>query len=608
MLTALLVAWMSGVILALGILGMNRLPLLAWDSPKLLLGCLIGVGIPMAVAVLILTTILARTHRLRWARRLGGVASVPAWLAAGTLAALILISLIGGPGHKSLLLRHIPVLLFLVVLAWLNRKGNTRAVPRLALGAVATLLTIVVGLATGVPFRPPTPIEPPTAGPAVHDGPIVLLGIDGLCWETLQRWERAGGSPDYETLRDECVTMPLASMIPTRSPQIWTSVATGCRPRDHRAIRFTSSRVVGLERPLQRFPRFSGAFVWLRLAKRLGVVRTIPISSLDVRRPPFWEILGNDTDRDIDVVGWWCSWPALPMNGRLVSDRFFFWRDTARQSGMVAGIANVTFPPELDMDLAELRRPPHVMPADTLMHFMNVPVDEAETILKDPNRTYRYRDIRSELPMAWAMDETYFAVGKEFLRTAGPNTVTAIYLRGVDIVSHPAMQFSNFYSEPSVTDADRERYGEVISRYYTYAFHLARRLIDAAGDDAIVLLISDHGFERIRDDLYGHNAAPAGVMMARLPAEYAPERPAEAGIYDIMPTLLWLCGYPPADDMPGGPLTSLFRPIGGDEPPVVDSQIPTYGKRKADLPPGIDLAGEGDKEMIELLRNLGYIR
>ena len=72
---------------------------------------------------------------------------------------------------------------------------------------------------------------------------------------------------------------------------------------------------------------------------------------------------------------------------------------------------------------------------------------------------------------------------------------------------------------------------------------------------------------------------------------------------DVAPTVLWLRGYPVAQDMPGRVWSELFS--AGSEPTRV---LPTYGYRLPKAAKSEDqTTGGADEDMLKLLKSLGYL-
>ena len=94
----------------------------------------------------------------------------------------------------------------------------------------------------------------------------------------------------------------LRSIVPPLSPLVWTTIATGVSPLQHRILDFT------------RFDPQTGA--------------REPITSDERRAKAVWEMAG-ESGRDVAVFGLWATHPAEPVRGLMVSDRLFSFQRAA---------------------------------------------------------------------------------------------------------------------------------------------------------------------------------------------------------------------------------------------------------------------------------------
>jgi predicted AlkP superfamily phosphohydrolase/phosphomutase len=121
--------------------------------------------------------------------------------------------------------------------------------------------------------------------------PLVVIGLDGGEWRVVRKLWAAGELPHLRRLADRGVTASLHTAY-NSSPVIWTTIATGVRPREHGITDFVVATPQG----------------------------DVPISS-DVRKvPALWNML-TKVGRRVAVLGYWGSWPAEAVNGVVVSDR-----------------------------------------------------------------------------------------------------------------------------------------------------------------------------------------------------------------------------------------------------------------------------------------------
>jgi arylsulfatase A-like enzyme len=126
------------------------------------------------------------------------------------------------------------------------------------------------------------------------------------------------------------------------------------------------------------------------------------------------------------------------------------------------------------------------------------------------------------------------------------------------------------------------------------------QLVAAADSNTIVMIVSDHGFDKIMlpTGHYNHMDKPPGVFVCSGPGIKQGHTIDNAHIYDITPTVLHLMGFPSAEDFDGKVLTDICS---GDDPAVF---IPTYetGHRATrEL-----IQSDIDQDYKERLRALGY--
>jgi hypothetical protein len=462
-------------------------------------------------------------------------------------------------------------------------------------------LALVVVAAAGLSafaWRPVlAPAEPPTPSifPAAHPGRLLFIGVDGLCWETLRRWRSHERNLDLAWLLERGYFGPLATITPTDSPLVWTTIATGLPPEEHGVKSFRTFEFPALDRMRLEIPQLPGRSYLIRALMRLKLAELRPVSSLDMRRRPFWEIACRP-ERPCDVVGFWATWPPQPFHGRLVSDRFYFVKSRGGGTWERSLDPFTTFPPQMERRLAPFRIAPEELTQARLLEFVDL--SQTDSVSDSVLRELRY---------GLAMDETYFQLAEQFLEDGARNGLFAFYFRGLDVVSHPALPFSELYPEVPAPAEQRRRFGKLVSRYYGYVFARIRRLVDRAGSDTLVLVASDHGFEREKEAYFNHHFAPAGVLLALGGGARRAAAPLEASVYDITPTLLWLTGYPPSLDMPGRPLVDLFPEL--DRGGLAAAERPrSYGYRWKQPPLKAPSDPESERRMLELLRTLGYIR
>jgi predicted AlkP superfamily phosphohydrolase/phosphomutase len=120
---------------------------------------------------------------------------------------------------------------------------------------------------------------------------LVVFGIDGGEKRVLERLWAQGKLPHLREIADDGVMETLRTAY-NASPVIWTTVATGMKPKEHGITDFVVPTAQG----------------------------DVPVSS-DLRKvPALWNMLTR-VGRRVAVLGWWGSWPAEEVNGYVVTDR-----------------------------------------------------------------------------------------------------------------------------------------------------------------------------------------------------------------------------------------------------------------------------------------------
>lgn len=133
------------------------------------------------------------------------------------------------------------------------------------------------------------------ARPADHPPPpivdrVVVVGMDGLDLQAVEELIAAGRLPTLRRLLHEGAVAELALPAPILSPVIWTTYASGYPAADH------------------------GVVGWATEDGRA-------VTAADLRTRRVWDVASASGLRSV-VVGWLMTWPAPPLLGAAVSDRW----------------------------------------------------------------------------------------------------------------------------------------------------------------------------------------------------------------------------------------------------------------------------------------------
>ena len=423
----------------------------------------------------------------------------------------------------------------------------TSSFPRVLLRVMLAAL-VVAGFACASQPRTPS------------GGKVLLIGLDGAEWNLIRPMMAAGEMPNLKKLVERGISGDLKSLVPLqKSPAIWTTIATGKPPEEH-GIRGFVDQLDG--KPLTQN---------IRRVKAL------------------WNIL-SAADRKVGVVGWLMSWPAEPVNGFVVSDYIQY------QAAQQGRLENRTFPPELYDGVAPLVHDWEAMPWDEVTPFLSQPYDPATG---DSTVTSRIAAIK------WMVsgDRSFTDIAEKLGREQAWDFL-AVYLRSMDTMGHLFWNYQNPEAHPpELVDPKLLPYvRDTMRRDYAWVDAQIGRLVALADAKTTIVVCSDHGFVGgggggVRDHRVEGILVMAGPRIGR--GEIT-----GATVFDVTPTLLALFGLPKADDMRGKVLWSAFD--GTIRPDMFRESIPTY--ETGDGPGGDAVSSPVDKELLERLRSLGYIK
>jgi hypothetical protein len=425
---------------------------------------------------------------------------------------------------------------------------------------------------------------------------VFLLGIDGATWDKIDPLIQQKRLPHFETLRKDGATARLKTIVPTASPTIWTTIATGHLPSDHgiqdfvvRRTRFLPSYALVLEnRPLRTLFSF------------LDLYTVVPVTSNFRRTKAIWN-LATEMNIPIGSVGWWASYPAEIVKGWIVSDatsHAWVRRLMAKHEQLETRAMANTFPEELAAELAPLHRNVESITKEELGRFMQLD----DTAWSD---FHAAADVDKESPLsiwhsAFLRDEFFVASALEIEKRYKPE-ILFCYTRFTDDIAHFFWEYSEAEARELGRDPKRiARYKDTVDRSYEWADAIVGKFMERLGPGDTLVVCSDHGWERAGRGMYHHNNGPDGII-----AFYGSSaKPGHAiggtpHILDVAPTLLWLAGIPKGADMAGTALRDAFVS------PPEEKTIPTWETSSYRTGAAIEMLDAAGR--VHELEQLGYV-
>ncbi len=437
----------------------------------------------------------------------------------------------------------------------------------------------------------------------VTSAPVLLVGMDGFEWDVLLPLLREGKMPVTASLMRRGTFGLLRTFQPTLSPVVWTSIATGKSPARHGITDFVKP-------------------------ERDAAGRLQLFTNCDRKTKAIWNIL-SDYDKRVAIIGWWMTYPAEPVNGVMVAQT-----NTTTQADvaggkqvwkgqLVKGLSGQVYPPQRQNDIiATLTQVDKALPSLT---------DEIFGQFRYPLSPLGKR-LWSNCAWSFRADATYLAVTKQLLSDPQHFDFAAVYFGGPDVVGHRFWRYMrpNIYEHQPSPEAIAN-FHDIVEDYYVYMDRALGQLLDEAGPNCRVIVISDHGMQPINlrasfdpddppNDVNSahHLNAPPGVIIAAGPGIARTRMPGplsdlsreqltrEATVLDVTPTVLTLMGIPVGEDMDGRVAYALIAPgfRAAHETTTVPSHDTSDWQRSHESLTG----GEGpDAERVAQLEALGYI-
>lgn len=405
-------------------------------------------------------------------------------------------------------------------------------------------------------------------------GRLLLVGWDAADWIVINQLMDAGRMPHLARMVEAGVMGNLASLSPCLSPMLWTSAATGKTADRHGILGFVEPRPDGL-----------------------GLV---PSRSATRRCKALWNILGEAGFKSC-VVSWPVSDPPEAIPGVYVSERMAEGL-ADRMEDIGPAPAGCVHPAGLLPFVSELR-----------LHPCELAPEDLRGMIPEIARIDLARDSRPEhLARLFARCASVHAVATAAME-AEPWDFCAVYYDAIDRGGHDFMPYRP-PRLPHVSEGDHRLYGGVMDGLYEFHDAMLGRLLELAGEDATVILMSDHGFQsgKLRPAALGPPGSiaaegadwhrPLGILAMKGPGLKRDERIYGASLLDIAPTVLALFGLPVGRDMVGRALTGAFA-----TPPEI-GYIDTWEGGEPAPPPGLPTAGPDSREAgLRQLVALGYL-
>lgn len=401
---------------------------------------------------------------------------------------------------------------------------------------------------------------------------LLLIGWDAADWKIIWPLINKGHMPALKKVIANGVYGNMSTMNPPYSPMLWTSVATGKTPDKHGVLGF-----------VEVLPKGDG-------------VR--PVTSNSRKTRAVWNILHNQGFKS-NLVGWWPSFPAEPINGVIITDKF--QKVSADPTKQTPINKDVIHPWSLKDEFKKLRMFPWEF---TKEHILPV-VPKASEVDQEKNHGLRtFTKIMGE-------NVSLHNAATKLLRTSEWDFMAVYY----DLIDHFCHSFMKFHPPflPGVDPKYQDIFKDAVVGAYRFQDMMLERKLQLIDDDTTVIILSDHGFESGSKRMLKMpkiQAAAAvehrqfGMFAAMGPGIKKNQKIFGLGLVDIAPTILNHFNIPVGKDMDGNAILDMY------EKPSSPSFIESWDNVEGDFAE-LDKSKEqeafDDKETMKQLIELGYV-
>jgi len=267
---------------------------------------------------------------------------------------------------------------------------------------------------------------------------IVVIALDGASPQLIEGWAREGHLPSLAALIERGAFGPLTSVVPPVTGAAWGSFLTGLSPGRH------------------------GVFEWL--SRKDGSYHLGLIDSSALRGPTLFEWLSLHGVR-VGAVGVPLTYPIRPVEGFMVSDL------------LTPPGKNYTYPSELQAEIESVIGSPYPLAPPPW-----------------PGRPRARRWLKE-------LKESLKVRAKAILHLAAHHSwdFLMVHVMETDSIQHQMWHLLDGVERPRYR---LELEGSPILEIYREADGLVGRLMESLEDEAIVFVISDHGFGPLHYNLH----------------------------------------------------------------------------------------------------------
>lgn len=281
----------------------------------------------------------------------------------------------------------------------------------------------------------------------------LLLGLDGATFTVLDPLMQRGVMPNLSAVVERGTRAPLRTVMPVLTPPAWTSLMTGKRPGKHGVFDFFQK-----EAPDSEYFRFT--------------------NSQDIRTSTIWTIV-SDNEQPVIALNFPQMFPPPPVRGCVVPGGWMPWRQLrlgCHPPGLFDRLKTLPSfnPRELALDMTLEEKAIEGCPAD---------------------------EYREWIELHTRREERWFEIVRHLMREE-PAQLVGVMFDGVDKLQHLCWRFLDPAYKPEQPSSWELEMTALCERYFERLDAMIGELVALAGEQATVILASDHGFGPTADVFY----------------------------------------------------------------------------------------------------------
>ena len=273
---------------------------------------------------------------------------------------------------------------------------------------------------------------------------VIIIGIDGATFDIIRPMIKRGELPTFKGIIDKGASGELMSTYPPHTVPAWPSCFTGVNPGKLGLFDFRENSHLNYDEGRLLF-------------------------STDIKSPPIWSIL-SERGKKVMIVAMPLTYPPVKVNGVMVSPVRLTEPDKVQ-----------TYPPELSEELFREIELTSVL--NERRQFMDMHTAKVGSDLE----TFLDKTVTSSFTVIKKLTESTLYLLSRYEYDFG------MFMLPVDALQHH-LWCSMDQGHPSYNPKLAEKYKGVIFEGYKSVDEAMGRILNKAGDDATIILVSDHGF------------------------------------------------------------------------------------------------------------------